>query len=141
MAVSKSDLLNILYIARCLGSVDDVFAQSELQTIKKLTSAFHLTIEDLEALKDKVSAKEAVNQLESVEAKEILVDVLFVLAASDGFFDNKEKVFTKNVMNLIDIDPEQYPIFWENSEEFENIFGDIDNHIEKIKEKAESSAD
>jgi len=139
MAVSKDELLNILYIARCLGDVDDLFAPTELQTMKKITAAFHLTVEDLEALKEKISAKEAVQQLESNIAKELLVDVLFVLAASDGFFDNKEKVFTKNAMNLIDIDPEQYPIFWENSEEFEKIFGDLDSYIQKIKEKAESS--
>lgn len=136
MVSPKDELLNVLYIARCLGSMDDDFSKSELNILSKLTAAFKLSYKELKTLKNKESVTEALSQLESKGAKEILVNVMCLLAASDGDFDEKEQIFIKKVMGSLGLDYDANPFFSLENDAFVKVFSDVDEYIELIKDKA-----
>ena len=136
MSEPKNDLLDILFLARVLASADGDFASTEKEFFKKLIDAFGLTADDMKSYDHTIPIKEVITRFESLEAKKLLVDVLMVLASSDGDFDDKEQKFIKKAMNMIDLKPSDYPVFKFGEEEVHKIFSHIDDFMAEIKENA-----
>jgi len=135
MSKIKDDLLNILFLARVLASADGEYGSSELEFFKKLQVVFDLTPDEVKSYDRTISIKDAINKLESNDAKTLLVDVLMVIASTDGDFADKEQIFIKKVMKMIDLNPSDYPIFKYGEEEVHKIFKNLDDFMDQIKEK------
>ncbi len=109
--MERAEFLDILFLAKHMAAADGELHPMEKKVLFALFKAVGVNNAELEAIKQKVSLEEAILGLQSEEAKQILIDVLVLVASADNIFEDEEQEYITKVMHRLGMDPETHPYF------------------------------
>ncbi|MBF0276775.1 MAG: TerB family tellurite resistance protein [SAR324 cluster bacterium] len=137
---AEENLFNILYLARCLASVDGEYHPDEQKAFKNLVEVLGVDVERLKHFfQQNTPIPVALKKLQTREEKLLLVDILLVMASVDNEFTEKEKLFFSKVTDQIGVDLQDHPFFHEGEMvEVQEISNNFQVFIGNIKSKAEA---
>ena len=102
-AVSREDFKRILLFCVHLAKVDQDFSFPEKKLLSRFAEALKLEeAERAELLQSKFSLVEGLKELESKEARELLVKCLCLVSYADGTLDDEEVAFIEKVLRSVD---------------------------------------
>ncbi len=135
MSLARQEFLDILILARHMAGADGELHPMEKKVLHALFKAMDITPEESSAMRSNLSVSKAIRDLKSEEAKNVLIDVLVLVASADGKFEEDERIFISKVMHRFGIEPEGHPYFREGGElNVEEIRSNVRVIIENIKE-------
>src|SRR5690606_4919293 len=111
MSVSREDFLDAILFASHLAKVDSAFSILVEKALIDLVKSVGISKEEMEGLRQKISLEAALNELESVDSKEMLVEVLYFIASTDGVIQDDENNFIDRVIKRLKLNPGQFSFF------------------------------
>ncbi|MBF0280256.1 MAG: TerB family tellurite resistance protein [SAR324 cluster bacterium] len=111
MGIEREELLDILFLAKQMAGADRSLHPMEKKVLFALFKSVGINQEELETIKHISSPEEAIAGLASEEAKQILIDILVLVASADNEFEEEEQTFITNVMKQLGMSPEEHPYF------------------------------
>lgn len=135
MGIARDELLNILYLAKQLASADHGLHPMEKKVLLALFKSVGVNQEELETMKLIASMDKAIAGLQSAEGKQILIDILVLVASADNEFEEEEKIFITKVMRQLGMNPDEHPYFAsEDGLNLEEIRGSVKLIIGNLKD-------
>ena len=109
--MERNEFLDILTVLNHLAHADSEMHPSEKKVLIALFRAAKVTPEEQEQIRRHTSLEEMIEEINSDEAKNALIDLLALIAGADGVFQEEEEELIKKVMKRVDITPEEHPYF------------------------------
>ena len=110
--MTKKEIANIIHVLAYLAKIDNVVDPAEKKIFKIVCERFGIKIPELrEILKESVSLKKSLNEINSKELKNILINLMVLMVSVDGnVCDNQKKSIVK-IMNSIGESAKDYFFF------------------------------
>ena len=135
MGLARDEFLDILFLARHMASADGEFHPMEKKVLVALFKAMGVSPQEAESIRNKSSLETAIQDLQSEASKQILVDVLILVASADGIFDDDERTFIRRVMQRLHMPTDKHPYLKEGEQpDIENIRHNVRIIIENIRD-------
>ena len=83
-------------------------------------------------MKSNTSLEEMLKHIQSVEAKHTLVELMALVAASDGVFEEEERVIIKKIMNRVGV-ADDHPYFDDNNLDVPSVRANVGKILNSIK--------
>ena len=135
MPFERKEFLNILVFANHMANMDGERHPAELKVLHALFKSIGVTDTERKLVSEKISLKTMLKEIESNEMREVLVDVLILVAAADGKFAKEEEEFIHRLMNHLRMNPQDHPFFKDGSLDLEQVrkrVKDIINLVKKL---------
>ena len=97
MSISREELIDILTVVSFLVHAEREIHISEKKVLFATFKAAGITPEEQEKMKSNTSLEEKLKNIQSPEAKHALVELMALVAAADGDFEEEEKVIIKKI--------------------------------------------
>lgn len=134
MSLDRNEFMDILFMAKHMASSDGEMHPMEKKVLYALFKAIGVNHDELENIKSKTSIEQSINALVSHEAKQILIDVLVLVASADNKFEEEERQLIVKVMRKLGMDPQAHPYFSEgNALNVEKIRSNVKLIIGRVK--------
>ena len=114
MSISRDELVNIFSVLSFLAHVERDAHLAEKKVLIAIFKAARITQEEQKIMKSNTSLEEMLKHIQSAEAKHTLVELMALVAASDGVFEDEERVIIKKIMNRIGV-ADDHPYFDDNN--------------------------
>ena len=110
--MTKKEIANIIHVLAYLAKIDNVVDPAEKKIFKIVCERFGIKIPELrEILKESFSLKKSLNEINSKELKNILVNLMVLMVCIDGnVCDNQKKSIVK-IMDSIGESAKDYFFF------------------------------
>ena len=103
MSISREELIDILTVISFLVHAEREIHQSEKKVLFATFKAVGITPEEQEKMKSNTSLDEMLKDIQSKEAKHALIELMALVAAADGVFEEEERVIIKKIMRRLDL--------------------------------------
>ena len=103
MSISRDELINILSVVSFLGHYEREMHAAEKKVLMAIFKAASVTHEEHEKMKSSHSLDGMLEQLQSVDAKHTLVELMALVAGADGVLKDEEKIIIKKIMKRIGV--------------------------------------
>ena len=134
MSVNRQEYLGIISIVSHLARSDGDIADSEKKVLMTLFKAIGVTKEEQAAMKAKTSIGSLLEEIQSDEAKNALVDTLALVAGADGVFEDEERAFITKVMKRIGMEPSEHSYFQDGGDlDIKTVRANVKQILESLK--------
>ena len=110
MSISRDELVNIFTVVSFLAHAEKDVHVAEKKVLIAVFKAAGITQEEQNKMKSNTSLEEMLKHIQSVEAKHTLVELMALVAASDGKFEDEERVIIKKIMKRVGV-ADDHPYF------------------------------
>jgi len=136
MSLSRDELINILSVVSFLGHYEREMHAAEKKVLMAIFKAASVTHEEHEKMKSSHSLDGMLKQLQSVDAKHTLVELMALVAAADGVFEEEERVIIKKIMKRLDIS-DDHPYFDDDNLDVKSVRANVGKILNSFKSLAE----
>ena len=110
MSLSRDELINILSVVSFLGHYEREMHAAEKKVLMAIFKAASVTHEEHEKMKSSHSLDGMLKQLQSVDAKHTLVELMALVAGADGVLKDEEKTIIKKIMKRIGVTDDHHNV-------------------------------
>jgi len=103
MSISRDELVNIFSVVSFLAHAERDVHVAEKKVLIAVFKAAGITQEEQKKMKSNTSLEEMLKHIQSVEAKHTLVELMALVAASDGVFEDEERVIIQKIMKRMEL--------------------------------------
>ena len=135
MSISRDELINIFSVLSFLAHAEMDVHVAEKKVLIATFKAFAITPEEQEQMKANTSLEEMLKHIESTEAKHALVELMALVAASDGVFVDEERVIIQKIMKRIDV-ADDHPYFDNNNLDVPSVRANVGKILNSFKDLA-----
>ena len=132
MSISRDELVNIFSVLSFLAHVERDAHLAEKKVLIAIFKAARITQEEQKIMKSNTSLEELLKHIQSVEAKHALVELMALVAASDGVFEDEERVIIKKIMKRIRV-ADDHPYFDDNNLDVPSVRANVGKILNSIK--------
>jgi tellurite resistance protein len=133
MAISRDELINVLTVVSFLAHAEREMHVAEKKVLIAAFNAVAITPEEQEQMKANTSLEEMLKHIQSPEAKHALVELMALVAASDGVFEDEERVIIRKIMKRINVD-DDHPYFEDDSLDVPSVRANVGKILNSFKE-------
>ena len=135
MSISRDELVNIFSVVSYLAHAEKEMQVAEKKVLIALFKACNISPEEQNIMKSNTSLEDMLKQIRSVEAKHTLVELMALVAASDGVFEEEERVIIKKIMKRIGV-TDDHPYFNDNNLDVTNVRANVGKILNSLKNLA-----
>ena len=135
MPISRDELVNVLTVVSFLAHAEREMHVAEKKVLIATFKAVAITPEEQEQMKANTSLEEMLKHIQSKEAKHALVELMALVAASDGVFEDEERVNIQKIMKRIDV-ADDHPYFDNNNLDVPSVRANVGNILNSFKDLA-----
>jgi len=132
MSISRDELINIFSVVSFLAHAEKEMHVAEKKVLIALFKASKITQEEQNIMKSNTSLEDMLKNIQSVEAKHTLVELMALVAASDGVFEDEERVIIKKIMKRIGV-TDDHPYFDDNNLDVTNVRSNVGKILNSLK--------
>ena len=132
MPISRDELVNIFSVVSFLAHAEKEMHVAEKKVLVALFKAATITPEEQNTMKSNTSLEEMLKQIQSVEAKHTLVELMALVAASDGVFEDEERVIIKKIMKRVGV-ADDHPYFDDNNLDVPKVRANVGKILNSLK--------
>jgi tellurite resistance protein len=133
MPISRDELINVLTVVSFLAHAEREMHVAEKKVLIAAFNAVAITPEEQEQMKANTSLEEMLKHIQSPEAKHALVELMALVAASDGVFEDEERVIIRKIMKRINVD-DDHPYFEDDSLDVPSVRANVGKILNSFKE-------
>ena len=133
MSLSRDELINILSVVSFLGHYEREMHTAEKKVLMAIFKAASVTHEEHEKMKSNHSLDGMLEQLQSVDAKHTLVELMALVAGADGVLKNEEKTIIKKIMKRIGV-TDDHPYFDDDNLDVVNVRANVGKILNSLKD-------
>ena len=131
MSISRDELVNIFTVVSFLAHADKDVHVAEKKVLIAVFKAAGISQEEQNKMKTNTSLEEMLKHIQSVEAKHTLVELMALVAASDGKFEDEERVIIKKIMKRIGV-TDDHPYFDDNNLDLPTVHANVGKILNSI---------
>ena len=135
MPISRVELINILTVVNFLAHAEREMHATEKKVLIATFKAAAITPEEQEQMKATTSLEEMLKHIESTEAKHALVELMALVAASDGVFQDEERVIIQKIMKRINV-ADDHPYFDDDNLDVPSVRANVGKILNSFKDLA-----
>ena len=135
MSISRDELVNIFSVVSFLAHAERDVHVAEKKVLIAIFKAAGITREEQNIMKSNTSLEKMLKHIQSVEAKHSLVELMALVAASDGVFEDEERVIIQKIMKRIEVD-DDHPYFDDNNLDVSSARANVGKILNSIKDLA-----
>ena len=132
MSLSRDELINILSVVSFLGHYEREMHAAEKKVLMAIFKAASVTHEEHEKMKSSHSLDGMLKQIQSVDAKHTLVELMALVAAADGVLKDEEKIIIKKIMKRIGV-TDDHPYFDDDNLDVVNVRANVGKILNSLK--------
>ena len=132
MSLSRDELINILSVVSFLGHYETEMHPAEKKLLMAIFKAASVTHEEHEKMKSSHSLDGMLKQLQSVDAKHTLVELMALVAGADGVLKDEEKTIIKKIMKRIGV-TDDHPYFDDDNLDVVNVRANVGEILNSLK--------
>jgi len=132
MSISRDELVSIFSVVSFLAHAESDIHQAEKKVLIAVFKAAGITQEEQKIMKSNTSLEEMLKHIQSVEAKHTLVELMALVAGSDGVFEDEERVIIKKIMKRIGV-ADDHPYFDDNNLDVPAVRANVGKILNSIK--------
>ena len=132
MSISRDELVNIFTVVSFLAHAEKDVHVAEKKVLIAVFKAAGITQEEQNKMKSNTSLEAMLKHIRSVEAKHTLVELMALVAASDGVFKDEERDIIKKIMKRIGVS-DDHPYFDDNNLDVPSVRANVGKILESIK--------
>ena len=132
MSISRDELVNIFTVVSFLAHAEKDVHVAEKKVLIAVFKAAGITQEEQNKMKSNTSLEEMLKHIQSVEAKHTLVELMALVAASDGKFEDEERVIIKKIMKRVGV-ADDHPYFDDNNLDVPSVRANVGKILNSIK--------
>lgn len=133
MSISRDELVNVLSVVSFLAHAEREMHVAEKKVLIATFKAVAITPEEQVQMKANTSLEEILKHIQSAEAKHALVELMALVAASDGVFEDEERVIIRKIMKRINVD-DDHPYFEDDSLDVPSVRANVGKILNSFKE-------
>ena len=131
MSISRDELMNILSVVSFLGHYEREMHAAEKKVLA-IFKAASVTHEEHEKMKSSHSLDGMLKQLQSVDAKHTLVELMALVAGADGVLKDEEKTIIKKIMKRVGV-TDDHPYFDDDNLDVVNVRANVGKILNSLK--------
>jgi len=135
MSISREELIDILTVVSFLVHAEREIHQSEKKVLFATFKAVGITPEEQEKMKSNTSLDEMLKNIQSNEAKHALVELMALVAAADGVFEEEERVIIKKIMRRLNL-ADDHPYFDDDNLDVKSVRANVGKILNSFKSLA-----
>ncbi len=135
MPISRDELVNVLTVVSFLAHAEREMHVAEKKVLIATFKAVAITPEEQEQMKANTSLEEMLKNIQSKEAKHALVELMALVAASDGVFEDEERVIIQKIMKRIGV-ADDHPYFDNNNLDVPSVRANVGKILNSFKDLA-----
>ncbi|MAF56040.1 MAG: hypothetical protein CL909_08235 [Deltaproteobacteria bacterium] len=135
MPISRDELVNVLTVVSFLAHAEREMHVAEKKVLIATFKAVAITPEEQEQMKANTSLEEMLKHIQSAEAKHALVELMALVAASDGVFEDEERVIIQKIMKRIGV-ADDHPYFDDNNLDVPSVRANVGKILNSFKDLA-----
>jgi tellurite resistance protein len=135
MPISRDELVNVLTVVSFLAHAEREMHVAEKKVLIATFKAFAITPEEQEQMKANTSLEEMLKHIQSKEAKHALVELMALVAASDGVFQDEERVIIQKIMKRINV-ADDHPYFDDDNLDVPSVRANVGKILNSFKDLA-----
>ena len=132
MSISRDELINILSVVSFLGHYEREMHAAEKKVLMAIFKAASVTHEEHEKMKSSHSLDGMLAQIQSVDAKHTLVELMALGAGADGVLKDEEKIIIKKIMKRIGV-TDDHPYFDDDNLDVVNVRANVGKILNSLK--------
>jgi hypothetical protein len=132
MSLNRDELINILSVVSFLGHYEREMHAAEKKVLMAIFKAASVTHEEHEKMKSSHSLDGMLQQLQSVDAKHTLVELMALVAGADGVLKDEEKTIIKKIMKRIGV-TDDHPYFDDDNLDVVNVRANVGKILNSLK--------
>ena len=132
MSISREELVNILSVVSFLAHAEKEMHIAEKKVLIALFKSSKITPEEQSKMKSNTSLEEMLKHIQSAEAKHTLVELMALVAASDGVFEEEERTITKKIMKRIGV-TDDHPYFDDDNLDISKVRTNVGKILNSLK--------
>jgi tellurite resistance protein len=132
MSISRDELVNIFTVVSFLAHAEKDVHVVEKKVLIAVFKAAGITQEEQNKMKSNTSLEEMLKHIQSVEAKHTLVELMALVAASDGKFEDEECVIIKKIMKRVGV-ADDHPYFEDSNLDVPSVRANVGKILNSIK--------
>ena len=133
MPINRDELVNVLTVVSFLAHAEREMHVAEKKVLIATFKAVAITPEEQVQMKANTSLEEMLKHIQSEEAKHALVELMALVAASDGVFEDEERVIIKKIMKRIGVE-DDHPYFDDNNLDVPSVRANVGKILNSFKE-------
>ena len=135
MSLSRDELVNVLTVVSFLAHAEREIHVAEKKVLIATFKAAAITPEEQEQMRANTSRVAMLKHIQSAEAKHALVELMALVAASDGVFEDEERVIIQKIMKRIGVD-DDHPYFDDNNLDVPSVRANVGKILNSFKDLA-----
>ena len=132
MPISRNELVNVLSVVSFLAHAEREIHVDEKKVLIATFKAAAITHEEQLQMKANTSLEEMLKHIQSAEAKHTLVELMALVAASDGVFEDEERVLIQKIMKRIGV-KDDHPYFEDNNLDVQSVRANVGKILNSFK--------
>ena len=132
MSINRDELVNIISVVSFLAHAEKEMHVAEKKVLVALFKAATITPEEQNKMKSNTSLEEMLKHIQSVEAKHTLVELMALVSASDGVFEDEERVIIKKIMKRVNV-ADDHPYFDDNNLDLPKVRANVGKILNSLK--------
>ena len=132
MSISREELVNILSVVSFLAHAEKEMHIAEKKVMIALFKSSKITPDEQSKMKSNTSLEEMLKHIQSAEAKHTLVELMALVAASDGVFEEEERTIIKKIMKRIGV-TDDHPYFDDDNLDISKVRTNVGKILNSLK--------
>jgi len=132
MSISREELVNILSVVSFLAHAEKEMHIAEKKVMIAIFKSSKITPEEQSKMKSNTSLEEMLKHIQSAEAKHTLVELMALVAASDGVFEEEERTIIKKIMKRIGV-TDDHPYFDDDNLDISKVRTNVGKILNSLK--------
>ena len=133
MPISRDELINVLSVVSFLAHAEREIHVAEKKVLVATFKAAAITHEEQLQMKANTSLEEMLKHIQSTEAKHALVELMALVAASDGVFEEEERVIIQKIMKRIGV-KDDHPYFDHNNLDVRSVRANVVKILNSVRD-------
>jgi tellurite resistance protein len=135
MHISRDELINVLSVVSFLAHAEREMHVAEKKVLIAIFKASAITHEEQLQMKANNSLEDMLKHIQSAEAKHALIELMALVAASDGVFEDEERVIIQRIMKRIGV-KDDHPYFDDDNLDVPSVRANVGKILNSFKELA-----
>ena len=135
MPISREELVNVLSVVSFLAHAEREMHIAEKKVLIATFKAVAITHEEQLQMRANTSLQELLKHIQSPEAKHALVELMALVAASDGVFEDEERIIIKKIMKRIGVE-DDHPYFDDDNLDVPSVRANVGKILTSFRDLA-----
>ena len=132
MSIGREELIDILTVVSFLIHAEREIHPAEKKVLLATFKAAGITPEEQEIIKSNTSLEEMLKNIQSPDAKHALVELMALVAAADGVFEDEERVIIKKIMKRVGV-ADDHPYFDDDNLDVKSVRANVGKILSSFK--------